>query len=84
MKTKLIIMSINLIILSLLGCRWQDDFRARDISYDYLENPPAPTLNPESQDFVVNDTNKTQEDEFDTPLPDIDTKIPPIKEAPGV
>lgn len=85
-KGKIIILT-TLALLGIQGCKWNDDFRAREQpTYlqqpQYLEPPPRPTLNRESEDYRGDDTNKTEEDEKNTHMPEIDTPIPPIQEYP--
>ncbi|MBS0290841.1 MAG: hypothetical protein JSS07_12505 [Proteobacteria bacterium] len=86
-----LMMLAALAIVAIQGCRWNDDFRSREQpTYlqqpQYLEPPPSPTLNVESEDYQGNDTGQTAQEIRETPLPDIDglSPIPEIQEAPGV
>jgi hypothetical protein len=74
----------GVLLLTAQGCKWQDDFRARDQT-QYLPQPVRPTLNPDSIDYEGDDTNKTEDDEKATALPDIDglSTIPEVPEHPA-
>ncbi len=83
-----IIMLTALAMVGIQGCKWNDDFRAREQpSYlqqpQYLVPPPSPTLNVESEDYQGDDTGETAEIE-NAPLPAIDalSPIPEIREYP--
>lgn len=75
---------IILMLIAITGCRWVDDFRARE-QPQYLEQTSRPTLNRESEDYKGNDTNKTEEIEKKTKLPSIDSlsDIPELPEYPA-
>ncbi len=83
-----VIMLTALAIIGIQGCKWNDDFRAREQpgylqQPQYLEPPPRPTLNVESEDYKGNDTDQTAEEERE-PIPSIDglSPIPEIQEYP--
>lgn len=74
-------MLVILISMTAQGCRWHDDFRDRR-QPEMVEQPLRPTLNRESVDYVVDDTNQDKDIEDETPLPSIDavSPIPPVQE----
>jgi hypothetical protein len=89
-KTDKIIMLATFCVISLQGCRWNDDFRSREQpSYlqqpQYVEPLPQPTLNRESEDYEGDDTHKTEDDERNTKMPQIDGRspIPPVPRYPA-
>lgn len=89
-KSKIIMLTIFFVILGASGCRWQDDFRAREQPYylqqpQYIEPTPRPTLNKDSDDYLGNDLNKKEHDEKATQMPSIDglSKIPELPEYPA-
>lgn len=85
-----VIMLATLAVLGIQGCKWNDDFRSREQpgylqQPQYLEPPPRPTLNPESEDYRGDDTHQTEDDERNTPMPAIDglSPIPEVPEHPA-
>jgi len=82
-----IIMLTAFAMLGIQGCKWNDDFRSREQpgylqQPQYLEPPPRPTLNKESEDYQGDDTHKTEDDERNTHMPAIDnlSPIPEVQE----
>ncbi|MBS0287655.1 MAG: hypothetical protein JSR17_10185 [Proteobacteria bacterium] len=89
-KKENIIMLAALGLIVIQGCKWNDDFRAREQpgylqQPQYLEPPPRPTLNVESEDYQGDDTDQTVKEERDTKMPAIDdlSPIPEIQEYPA-
>lgn len=71
------------VLLGNQGCRWNDDFRDR-AQPQLLEQQPRPTLNPDSNDYVEDDTNPEAMVDKTTPLPDVDglSEIPELPDHP--
>lgn len=84
-QKSIIIMLPTLVLVSLTGCKWQDDFRNRQ-QPQILEQPRRPTLNIDSVDYEGDPLTEQTEIEENTPLPCIDGlhEIPEIQEAPGL
>jgi hypothetical protein len=81
-----IIMLLTLVLATLTGCKWQDDFRDRQ-QPQILEQPRRPTLNVDSVDYVGDPLNDDEEEELGNAcLPSIDGlhAIPEIQESPGL
>ncbi|MGE3320461.1 MAG: hypothetical protein AB7I18_14320 [Candidatus Berkiella sp.] len=85
MQKQIIIMLPTLIMVSLSGCKWQDDFRNRQ-QPQILEQPRRPTLNIDSVDYEGDPLTEQTFDENNSCLPSIDglNEIPEIQEAPGL
>lgn len=86
MQKQKIIMLSTLVLVTLAGCKWQDDFRDRQ-QPQILEQPRRPTLNVDSVDYVGDPLNEDEDEEMDnTRLPSIDglNAIPEIQESPGL
>lgn len=85
----IIMLATLLAITGIQGCKWQDDFRARE-QPSYLQQPqylkpiPKPTLNVDSKDYQGDDTARTANEIKNTRMPAIDNRepIPPIQEDP--
>jgi len=75
----------TLILVSIAGCKWQDDFRNRQ-QPQILEQPRRPTLNVDSVDYEGDPLTEQTFDENNSNLPSIDglNEIPEIQEAPGL
>ena len=80
-KKRIFILFATFALLGNEGCRWNDDFRVPK----HLELQPRATLNPDSIDYVEDDTNVEAVVDNTTPLPDVDalSKIPPLPEHPA-
>lgn len=90
MRKWYIILLTTFLVVGSQGCKWQDDFRAREQpSYlqqtQSLQPPPKPTLNKDSEDYQGDDTNLTEQQERATKLPAIDSRnvIPEVPEYPA-
>lgn len=75
-----ILIVTSLILGPVQGCKWHDDFRDRQ-QPQILENNPRPTLNPDSKDYLGDDTHIMEDIDKNTPMPDIDA-LSPIPEVP--
>jgi len=85
-KKPIIIMLSTLLLPTIAGCKWQDDFRDRQ-QPQILEQPRRPTLNVDSVDYVGDPLNEDEEEDIEnTCLPNIDGlhAIPEIQESPGL
>jgi hypothetical protein len=88
-EQSIIVLATLLAITGIQGCKWQDDFRARE-QPTYLQQPqylkpvPKPTLNVDSKDYQGDDTGRTAKEIKNTRMPSIDDRkpIPPIWEDP--
>lgn len=80
MENQIIILMATLLLLTLQGCKWRDDFRERQ-QPQYFEPTGRPTLNHDSIDYVGDDTHLEEDVEKSTPLPSID-RLSPIPEVP--
>lgn len=85
----IIMLATLLAITGIQGCKWQDDFRAREQptylqQTQYVKPIPKPTLNVDSKYYQGDDTGRTEKEIKNTHMPSIDERspIPPIQEDP--
>lgn len=86
MRLAAIILYSFVMILSLVSCKWRDDFRERKQPY-YLEYEPQPTFNMDSEQYVGDEVVDEATGEAPPPktnLPEIDgrSQLPDIPEHP--
>jgi hypothetical protein len=83
-RNKIIILTVAILVMGTAGCRWRDDFRDRQ-QPQMLELPIRATLNPDSRDYVGDDTKDAQEAGRRTRLRNIDelSEIPESPEHPS-